>query len=238
MKYYFFFAALSLVSGGLAYAISDHYGIGIGVFVLFLGAGMFFMVPSFLKFEEKERKRHECYRFINAFIISLSVNLSGEKAYEDATATTVGEERALIDRIVALKLLERLEYLKTYFAEGTYRMFVSIFRLFSEQGGDVLTLADPLLKEATRNEEYGNARLKIKIAGLAQFLALWFMSYLVLAFIRFGLNNFYLTLASSLAYLGTAMAYFGLALISFLYFTRKWTEERFELRRKKNEPAY
>jgi hypothetical protein len=234
MKYYLFALIISLAYALLAYFVSLNLYVGIATLAFFLLSSFFLIVPQYQRHEEKERKRHECFRFINAFVITLSVSQSGEEAFKSATMDLHGEEKELLDAIASLSLDEKIDYLTSYFERSSYAMFVSIYRLYEEQGGDVLKLAEPLLKEITRNEEGGNAKEKARWAGFGQFTMLWGMSYLVFACIRFGLKNYYLNLAHSVPFLLTAIAYFAIALASFLIYACVHTEEPLRLGRKKD----
>ena len=100
---------------------------------------------------------HECYRFLNTFIISLSVSQSGERALEEVSLDLKGEEKEIFEAIAQLSLEERIAYFARYFENSSYTMFLSIFQLYENQGGDVLEVAEPLLKEVTLQEETGDA---------------------------------------------------------------------------------
>jgi hypothetical protein len=114
-------------------------------------------------------------------------------------------------------------------------MFLSIYRLYQTQGGDVLVLAEPLLKEITLEEASGDALEKIRWRNLFNFASLWAMSYLVLGFTRWGLSNFYSLLASSTSYLATEMVYFALVLVGFVLFAKRLTGEKISFQRRKKD---
>ncbi|MCH3909923.1 MAG: hypothetical protein LKF75_03000 [Bacilli bacterium] len=217
---------ISLLFGGLAYAISSHLYIGIGIFLLYSIVFIVVFAPMLKKFQAKERKRHECYRFVNGFIVSLSVSGSLDDAYQSATLGAVDEEESLLKAISNLSVNERIDYLASYFVEPYYRMFLSIISLYLDQGGDLLDLAEPLIKEVGHNEIFKDEIHDVKIRYLGQFISLWFMSALVLLFVRIGLNGFYDSLSKSLPYLLTSVAYFLIAIASFAYFIFLFSEEK------------
>jgi hypothetical protein len=237
MKYSFGALGLVLIYGFLAYAVSTYLYIGLAVGALFGLILIVFVVPLVLRYEEKERKRHECYRFINTFVISLSVSQSGESALEAASLDMKGEEKSIYDALGPLSIEEKIGYFANYFPGTSYAMFLSIFRLFESQGGEVLELAEPLLKEITLEEGKGDALSKIRRKNLVSFASLWGMSCLVLAFTRFGLANFYSLLARSIPYLVTQLAYFALALLSFVLFAVSYTGEKISFQRRKKDGA-
>jgi hypothetical protein len=237
MKYYLGALLLSAIFGFLSFAVSTYPYIGLGVGALFGLILMLLVVPLCLHYEEKERKRHECYRFINTFIISLSVSQSGESALEAASLDMKGEEKNIYEALGRLSIEEKLGYFANYFPGTSYAMFLSIYRLFESQGGEVLQLAEPLLKEITLEEEKGDALAKIRHKNLLQFASLWGMSCLVLAFTRYGLANFYGLLAKSIPFLATQLAYFALALLSFVLFAVSYTGEKIAFQRRKKDGA-
>ena len=128
--------------------------------------------------------------------------------------------------------MEKLEYLPRYFEEDIYNVFLSIVKAFIEQGGDLIEIASPLLNEVTFNEEKNNSLETIRKKSLVQYGSLWFLSTIVLAFLRFGLSNFYDTLTKNLPYLLTASAYFAIATVSFYIYVRSYTGEKMSLERK------
>ena len=235
MKYDILAILIAFLYGLLAYFVSTSLYIGLGVGAIFALILLFLVVPLHVRHDEKERKRHECYRFRNSFIISLSVTQSGERSLEAASLDMKGEEKAIYEAIETLSLDERIGYFANYFTSPSYAMFLSIYRLYQTQGGDVLVLAEPLLKEITLEEASGDALEKIRWRNLFNFASLWAMSYLVLGFTRWGLSNFYSLLASSTSYLATEMVYFALVLVGFVLFAKRLTGEKISFQRRKKD---
>src|SRR5574344_1186843 len=233
MKYYLAALILSLLYGFLGYFVSTSLYVGLGIGAIFALVLLVFSAPVHIRHDEKERKRHECYHFLNTFIISLSVTQSGERSLEATALDMKGEEKSIYDAVETLSLDERIGYFANYFSSPSYAMFLSIYRLYESQGGDVLVLAEPLLKEITLEEESGDALEKIRKKNLVQFAVLWAMSYLVVAFTRWGLSNFYALLSVSIPYLLTAMVYFVIALVAFVLFALRSTQEKITFQRRK-----
>jgi hypothetical protein len=223
-KCYLVALSVSLFYGGLAFIVTWNYLLGLAVFAFYVLAASICVIPSFIRYGEKEKKRHEAYRFVNSFLITLSVTKSPEKAYEGAISGAEGELALVAKSIAGYTVEEKIEYLKNYFLEPYFPMFVSVFRLYEEQGGDPLTLGEPLLKEATRSETSDNAKAKESLSQLVEFLSLWIMSALIIVFVRVCLRTFYSQLVNNWLYLGCALAYFFLALVSFVYYSSVYTE--------------
>lgn len=218
MKYYAISIAVALLSAGLAYYVSLSWICALAIFAFFVLLFSFWIIPVLSKFVQKERKRHECYRFVNSFIITLSVTSSYEEAFKSASEGSEKEEAALLAAIDLMSVSEKLSYLSNYFEESYYPMFVSVLKLYEEQGGDLLDLAEPLLSDVTDEESGGDAVGKIRTRYLVQYIALWLLANLVLVCVRLGLSGFYEELVASPAYLATSMIFFALEAGSLAFF--------------------
>lgn len=216
---------ISALHGLLAYHISGNLYGSVGVALIQMLITLFFIVPMIRKYADRCRKRHECYRFINSFIISLSVVYSGEAAYETAILGAKGEEKAIFDGIEEYEIKDKLNYLKTYFLEKYYEMFLSIYELYIEQGGDILSIATPLLETATQVEETENAKSKITSANLLQTIMMWGLGDLILFLIRNSLSNFYEMILTHPEYSLLTLSYFLFQTIAFLMYAKTATEE-------------
>ena len=232
MKNVFVYLFLSLYFGIIAYVTTSSLMVAGIVFLSYFAIAFIFIKPLIKRYLDKRRKHHEVFNFINHFIISLSVTSSLDQAFEDATIDAKGEEKKVLESIAPMTTMEKLEYLPRYFEEDIYNVFLSIVKAFIEQGGDLIEIASPLLNEVTFNEEKNNSLETIRKKSLVQYGSLWFLSTIVLAFLRFGLSNFYDTLTKNLPYLLTASAYFAIAIMSFYIYVRSYTGEKMSLERK------
>lgn len=228
MKHYLYSAIISLVYGGLSYLVTSSLYLSIGVFAIFLLTLCLLASPLFISQDTKIRKRHEAYRFVNNFVVSLSVTNSPEKAFDAAIAgnSENGELSGILARIPSLSVGEKIEYLSSYFLVDYYPMFVSVYALYEEQGGDFMAIANPLLKEVTRDEEFANALHKESQGKFFEYVSLWFTSGLIVGFLRYGLRSFYSILSASKSYIIVSLLYFIVALISFIVFAFIYTGEK------------
>lgn len=222
---YLLFGLVAAAYGFLAYYVTSYLYLGIVIGLAFLGLGMFYYAPMLKKRRVKERKRHECYHFVNTFLIDLSVTKSVDLAYESSVSEVNGELKTICDGISDREALEKIEYLQSYFGEPYYPMFASMVRLYLEQGGDVLQMAEPLLKECSSCEKHGDSLDKNRNSYLLQMIALWGLSYVVLLLIRTSLNAFYINLSKSIAYVVVASLYFFLAMIGLYLFFRRYGDQ-------------
>jgi len=223
--------AVSLLNGALAFVVTWNFIIGLAATAIFLFIGLCLIIQLIVGYLEKERKRHESYRFVNGFLITLSVSKSPEEAFQSGLIGGGPELLAIAQSVGDYSVGDRLEYLKSYFLEPYYLLLVSLFALFEEQGGDPLALGQSLLEEATRSEKSDDEQRKEGLSKLGEFLSLWFLSGLIILFVRVCLRSFAPSLVENPLYLVCASLYFVLAVVSYLLFTMAFTEAKPTLRR-------
>lgn len=198
------------------------------IVILALGLALFLLLiePLISQYQTKMRKGQETYRFIHSFVISLSASKSMDLAFQNAAIGLSGEEKEVLDSISDKSFDERLEYLSKYFQTDIYRVFVSTIRLYEEEGGEILDIASPLLRESTAIEEDRIAHSKNVMTSLVQFSSLWLMSLLVMGILRFGLSSFYEMLVHHIGFILLVLAYFLIAYVSFFLFALGITKEK------------
>lgn len=210
--------AISLIFGIVSYLMLSNIIISIFITLAYVLVSLFVLRPMIEEYIATNRKRHECYRFVYSFIVSLSTTNSSESSFELAMQDSVGEEKEIVNAISEFSIGEKLQYLATYYLEDYYQMFLSIYSIYEEQGGNVLSLAEPLLNEVAQVEKSENAKDKIRMNYVIQFLTLWGMSLLILVSVRFGLSSFYKDISNSLSFVLLALLYFVLFIGGTVYF--------------------
>lgn len=223
---YMISAVLSLLLGFMAYYVSGSLAFLIVVSLLFLLATIFLIAPMIKESRRKSNLSHECYRFVNDFIITMSVTQSLEKSFLSATSNASGEFKAVLNSILHLDYMGRLEYLESYFEADLYSMFLTLFRLYTEQGGDILKISSDLLSESTRVEETRIALQKEAFRSFFQYALLWGMSLAILVFMRIAMANFFVYMAESFTYLASVGVYFLFLLVSSIVYCSFYTGEK------------
>lgn len=214
---------LGLLSGAASYFSTNNLYIAVGVFLAFALCIWLLGGPIYKKFLLFQRKRHECFRFINSFVVTLSVSKSIDFAYNHAVEGLGKEVEDLSRSISELSGLEKVEYLDSYFEMPIYRMFVSTLMIYLNEGGDIINLSSDLLSELTRFEESENDVLSANRKNLVQYCMLWGISLGVVVFMRVALANFFELLVNSPLYLGCVIGYFALMLISIIVYVSIYT---------------
>ncbi|MBQ7249978.1 MAG: hypothetical protein IJS37_01330 [Bacilli bacterium] len=221
---YVFLCAVLL--GGLAYLCSDKWFLGAGVGVAALACGTILYRPMLIAASRKSRLRHECYLFLHRYLITLSVTTSLEKAYETASEGFGEEFKTLNGSMETMSPRAKTEYLAGYFQSDTYKMFLSLLRLYLDRGGDVLKISGELMAEASNEEETEQSYEKEAKRKLVSYCFLWLVSLGILTFLRFGLSSFFQSLSNSWIYLGSVSVFFAFLLFSLYLFLRHYTGQR------------
>ena len=235
-KEHVFLIVVCLVFGGSGYLASGLWYFGLFAGVLALLTGFFLILPMAKEFSSRCRLRHECYLFIHGYLVTLSVCMSMEKAFEVGTHSMSKEFHVLDATLSTMEPREKVEYLMTYFKSDLYRMFLSILKLYLDRGGDVLKLSSELTAEASRIEETEQSYQKQAMRKMVSFAVLWLMALVIVAFIRFGLNSFFQSMQHSLSYIGSLAFFYLFCLVSIVIYVKAHTGGKFNFfvkRRKK-----
>ncbi len=167
-------------------------------------------LPIYKKHIKKVARFHECYHFINTFIISLSIK-SSIKGALDSTFESMGDK--FINETVGMVELnenEKLNYLTQYFPFHIYGLFLNLINLWSEQGGNIIDMSTYLINESRLKEEYLTESQRITRKNLLEFGVLWTFSMFILVILRFALSQFYDKLSAQL--------YFPIAILGIIIF--------------------
>ena len=170
---------------------------------IFLISNAFFVLivrRQMHKNQLKTHRYHQCFQFINAFIISLSVKGSLNAAFESGYETGDESTKEIIDSIKELNEEEKLSYLVKFFKFDIYRLFVDTVKLWNEQGGDILKMSDYLINQARLKEQYLLNCETIHRQKTIEFIILWSISLLILGILRFALSQFFYKISGSMFY--------------------------------------
>ena len=85
---------------------------------------------------------------------------------------------------------EKLTYLHKYFAFDLYRIFLDIVTLWSEQGGDILTMSQHLINQVRLKSNLIHCQ-NVQRSKTIEFTVLWTIALSIMASLRFALSQFY-----------------------------------------------
>ncbi len=173
---------------------------------------------------KKIERFKECNKFINDFIVSLSVKKSILSSFENVMINASDSLEEEISTIKDLNEIEKLIYLEKYFPFNSYKLFVDIILLWNEQGGDVLKLSNNLLISLKDEQEYLTFVEGCSKRKTIEFSSLWLICLVVLFVLRFALTDFYLSLSKQIIYQLGVFVVFILALFSIELLTNIMTK--------------
>ena len=122
-----------------------------------------------------------------------------------------------------MPVINRIKYLKDYFNLSIYFMFLNVVDLYQDQGGNILNIADNLLRECTRTEKTLADTLAIGSKHLTEFIILWVMSISILLFMRFSLKEFYIQMMDSPLMPPLIFVFFFICILSINLFVSAFT---------------
>ena len=204
----------SLLMGGISFIASNNIFLALIVGVIFLLYYFIFASRKLKVFFSKVYRIHHCYKFINSFIITMSVTNSINESYNNAIQGMEGELKDVLKELDALNGNEKLNYLRKYFNLAIYKMFLNVTNLYLEQGGNILDMSESLIAETTRIEDSLNKSISSIKKNLIEFVVLWTISLGVLLFMRFGVSSFYLMMIKSPIFIILLGVYFLFILVS------------------------
>ena len=152
------------------------------------------------KNEQKIHRYHQCFQFINSYLISLNVKGSLNAAMESSYETADEGTKEIIDSIKELSEQEKLSYLTKYFKFDLYHLFVDTVSLWSEQGGDILKMSHHLVDQVRLKEEYLLTCESLNKSKTVEFIVLWAIALVILAALRFALSQFFDRISKTIVY--------------------------------------
>ena len=214
---------ISMVLAITSYLATNVIYIPIGIFVVYLLYYFILLRKRIKKYLNKVEVVHACYHFINSFVITMSVKESFEEAYANGLRLAPKSLTLETSEIENMTIIERINFLRSYFNLAIYKMFINIVVLYQEQGGNILVLSEPLIRECTRVEKTLNESIVIGNRHLAEFFVLWLLSFFILIFLRFALAQFYSQMIASPLMIGLLAGFYLIFLVSVHFFLVKYT---------------
>jgi len=213
----------SLIMGVCSYLMTTNIVMFCITFTVFFAVFSLILRKCINRYLDVQRRSHESYKFVNSFVINLSVSQSIEKAF-DAGRDGLGEDfNKVIDSLDG-DSRDKTYYLINYFESNIYQMFLNILKLYEEQGGDILALSNSLLLELSRIEESNNLQKKEGIRCLKEFLTMWAFALLILLFMRFGLSTFFDYLKANIVFISGVGVFLSFFLVSLTVYCFIYTK--------------
>ena len=191
---------VSLVFAGITFIATQNV---LSSFLILMTTLMFFVLIArrlINKNQLKIHRYHQCFQFINTFIISLNVKGSLSSAIQSAYDVSESGTREIIDSIKELNEEEKITYLIKYFKFDLYRLFVDMVSLWNEQGGDIIKMSRHLVEQVRLKEEYLLNCERLNKSKSVEFVVLWSIALAIMAALRFALSQFFQRISETVFY--------------------------------------
>lgn len=202
---------ISLLLTSVVYISSNNIILS-GVTLLFsLIYFIFFNLPIYKKYTKRLKRFHQCYFFINSYIIALNIKGSTQAAMTITLDAMDPDFDEIKQSMQAMNSDEKLQHLNKYFKFHVYTLFKEIVRLWQEEGGDIIAMSSYLSNQTRIIEEYLNRTSSIKKSRILEFVILWVFSLMILVLLRFSLAQFYDSISK--------LAFYPIAILGLIVFT-------------------
>ena len=217
------FIISSLLISFSAYLATMQIFIPFGIFAIYVLYYFLLIRKKIAQYLHKSEVVHSCYHFINSFLITISVKESLEEAYQNGLRVAPKSLLEETNEIENMTIMERINFLRSYFNLAIYKMFLNVINLHQEQGGNILTISDSLIRECTRVEKTLNESTAIGNRHLVEFAVLWLLSFFILIFLRFAISQFYSQMISSFIMIAFISGFYLIFLVSVHLFLINFT---------------
>jgi len=174
----------------------------------------FILTPRYRKYKIRIEKYHECYNFINNFIISLSIKKSILGAFESVENSCSDDYLDVIDGIKELPEVEKIKYLNKYFPFHIYRLFCDVIILWSEEGGDILKLSNYVVNQSREYEDYLLYCKSVEKRKLFELITLWVFTIVIVVVLKVSLTGSLQKLLQNIIFQASIFGLFILVLVS------------------------
>jgi len=224
-SYRLYFVIIALIASGVCFFASENLYITIGVGVVFLIYPQIMLVKKIEKSNSTYSRYHECFHFVNSFIVSIDIRGSLNGAFSSINPTMSKSYQAVYEGIESNKSEDKITYLQKYFPFHYYGLFIKIINLWQEQGGDILSMSSHLLEEGRKSEEYLRYCQDSHLTRTMEFVVLWVFALVILVVMRVSLNQFFTHIVNNIVYQVGLTAFFLFFLISIDILVRKVTSK-------------
>ena len=212
---YIYYLLLTLVFSLLYYYTTRNLIFTCALALIFLILFFILIEREYRKFESNSKKVKECTKFINNFIITLSINKSINTTYEQIKET-FNEELLMIDNESSEGVEEKIKNLKSYFNLKVYDVFLKLLDQYLFQGGDIIKISQLLLFDTRKMNSLLDDYNVITKRKLIEFASMWGLTMIILVVIQLSMSMFYETILK-MSFYPIAIFCFFIVFITFLY---------------------
>ena len=212
---------ISIILGFVSFYATSSFYVGGGVMIFSL---VFFYVCMFKGLKNHinlTNKIHQCYLFINNFLVSMSIKKSLNAGFE-ATSNAISDDfKEYMESIQDLNPQEKLLYLNKYFPFHVFKLFTNVAIMWQEEGGDILEMSSHVSNQIRQIEEYTTYCQSINKRKALELGVLWIFSLIIVISLRIALTDFYEGLVNQPVFVGSVVALMLVVLFSTYLLYRK-----------------
>ena len=200
--------------------------------LIFITYGLYFawyLPKVMLKFINRQQRAHETYRFINSFIIAVSVKKTPNAALDSINGQLSQPLLKVIEQLDTSDTFIIIEHLKSYFNSMAYEMFTKILDLYITQGGSILKMSSLLLATMRTQETEIDEKMAIAKRKLTNFVILWALTLVVLLFSRFGISYLFEAMNETLIFSIGMSCYFLFLIYSVHIWVNRYIQIEFHV---------
>lgn len=171
---------------------------------------------EYLRYYKLDLKTHECVKFINNFIITLSINNSIQTTFDQVEESLKGELKDQVSSMTNMTAEEKIEYLKSYFNLNIYDVFLKLINQYIFNGGEILKICQLLLFDSRKLETSLDDYKIMSFRKMIEFVSMWGLTMLILIIVQLALNMFYESIIG-LSFFAPSIFAFFIILLFFLY---------------------
>ena len=217
------FVCISVAIAVLCFITTSNIFFSLGVLAIYVTYYFLIQYKKIKKYKSLVNRVHSCCFFINSFLITMSVKESFEDGYISGLRAKNSELTMFTNELNDLAYSERVIYLKNYFKLAIYKMFLNVLDIYQDQGGNILTMSENLIRECSRTEKTLNDSSSLGVKHLVEFIMLWALSFAILLFMKFSLKDFYEKMLANPIFTPLIFVYFLICLLSFHFFLNSFT---------------
>lgn len=180
---------INLILGLISFFVTENIFIGGSIFIVSLIFLLTIINKKLINYKKEVNRIHECYLFINNFLITLSIKESLNSAFETVETSVSEEFYDFLKSIDELNPQEKLIYLNKYFPFHVYQIFVDIVNVWVDEGGNILEMSNHIIDEIRQIEEYVSFSQSISRRKIIEASSLWLFSLLVVVVLKISLNS-------------------------------------------------
>lgn len=216
------FLITSLVIAIICFLTTSNILYALAILIIFVAYYFLYLYKRLKNYNSLVKRVHSCYFFVNSFLITLSVKESFAEAYESGLRIQDPQLHLFANELNELSDYEKTKYLKNYFKLAIYKMFLNVLEIYQDQGGNILSMSDNLMRECTRTEKALTDSSNLGIKHFIEFILLWALSFGILLFMKFGIKEFYDKMLKNPIFAPLIFVFFLMCLLSLHLFLKNF----------------